>query len=72
MYGLESVGLIINTKTKNSLENSYYQDFMIIFKTFDKNILTICQFYFGYLPIELQKSLKQLNLLIGVKNMVRL
>ena len=65
MYGLESV--IINTKTKNSLENAYSQAFMKIFKTFDKNIISICQFNMGYLPIELQLVLKQLKFLIGVK-----
>ena len=65
MYGLESV--IINTKTKNSLENAYSQAFTKIFKTFDKNIISICQFNMGYLPIELQLVLKQLKFWIGVK-----
>ena len=40
---------------------------MKIFKTFYKRIVTLCQFNFGYLPIELQIVLKQLKFLIGIK-----
>ena len=66
MYGLESV--IINTKTKNSLENAYSRSlYENDLRRLTRIIISICQFNMGYLPIELQLVLKQLKFLIGVK-----
>jgi hypothetical protein len=46
-----------------SIDNAYSNAYMKIFYTFDKNVIRSCQFYFGYLPMELEIGLRSLNFL---------
>ena len=61
MFGAES--LLWNKKIIQSLENAYSQAFNKIFKTYDKRIIRECQFFMGYLPIELLLVVRKLNFL---------
>jgi len=46
-----------------SIENAYSLAFMKIFSTYNKEIVTMCQFYMGKLPIEMEIGVRRLNFL---------
>lgn len=59
LYGLESLHL---TKSDISLLSFPYNSvYMKLFATFDKSILTLCQFYCGQLPLAYIVDLRTLN-----------
>ena len=45
------------------IENAYSHAYMKIFKTFDKNVVSQCQFYMNKLPMELEIALRRLKFL---------
>jgi len=46
-----------------SVENAYSLAFMKIFSTYNKEIVTSCQFYMGKLPMEIEIAVWRLNFL---------
>ena len=61
LYALET--LCLNNKILNSLENAYNQAFFKIFSTYDKDVISQCQYYMGYLPIRLTSDIRKLTFL---------
>jgi hypothetical protein len=59
LYASES--LTWTKRLINSLDNAFSQAFYKIFNTFDKKIISQCQFYMGYLPMNLAVDLRKLN-----------
>lgn len=61
LYGLDCIEL---TKSLiQSLENSYSQLYSKLFHTFNKNIITHCQFYSGQVPVELKIANRRFSFL---------
>ena len=50
LYGADAVNL--TTKMTAGIENAYSHAYMKIFKTFDKNVVSQCQFYMKKLPMD--------------------
>ena len=50
LYGLEA--LMLNKADINTLSYPYNSVFMKLFKSFNKNIIMLCQYYCGELPLE--------------------
>ena len=48
LYGMDAIN--VNKKSLNSLNNAYNKMFFKVFKTYDKNIVNECLYYFGYRP----------------------
>jgi hypothetical protein len=59
LYALETLRL--SNKLLKSFENAYNQAFFKIFSTYDKNVVSHCQFYMGYLPIRLILDIRKLT-----------
>jgi len=47
----------------SSIENAYSLAFMKMISTYDKEIVTMCQFYMGKLPMEMEIGVRRLNFL---------
>jgi hypothetical protein len=59
LYGLESLKLY---KTDvNTLSHPYNSVYMKLFQSFDKTIITLCQFYCGEMPFEQLLHIRILN-----------
>jgi hypothetical protein len=61
LYAAESI--VWNKEMLKSFESAYSHAFMKIFKTFDITVVKQCQFYMGYLPIELKIVSKKITFL---------
>ena len=59
LYGLES--LHINKYDINSLSFPFDSVFMKLFSSFNKDVITLCQFYSGYLPLKFEIDKKTLR-----------
>ena len=59
LYGLEA--LMLNKADTNTLSYPYNSVFMKLFKSFNKNIITLCQYYCGELPLEYLLHSRNLN-----------
>jgi len=59
LYGLEA--LMLNKADINTLSYPYNSVFMKLFKSFNKNIITLCQFYCRELPLEYLLKSRNLN-----------
>jgi hypothetical protein len=61
LYAAES--LQWNRSMMRSFENAYSQAFIKMFKSYDKNVIQQCQYYMGYLTIELNIAFRKLTFL---------
>jgi len=59
LYGLEALNL--NKATRESLEFVFNSLFVKIFNIKDKEALSLCQWYMGYLPVSCVLDLKMIN-----------
>jgi hypothetical protein len=59
LYGLEA--LMLNKADINTLSYPYNSVFMKLFKSFNKNIIMLCQYYCGELPLEYLLHSRNLN-----------
>jgi hypothetical protein len=66
LFAAESISW--SKKSIRSLENAYNQSFYKIFKTFDKQSIEYCQYYMGYLPVQLLLNVRKLNFLTKVND----
>jgi len=61
LYGAEALNR--SKRMTASIENAYSHAFMNIFRTYNKEIVTSCQFYMGKLPMEMEIGVRRLNFL---------
>ena len=65
MYCLEA--LCLNATSLRSLDNLFFNALAKIFKTFDRNVLSQCLFYFNMLPLKINYYSRRVNFLIKLK-----
>jgi len=53
--------------TEASVEHAYSLAFMKVFKTYDKDVVTECQFYMGKLPMEMEIGVRALSAFMGYR-----
>lgn len=63
-FGMESISL--SKAQRANIDFVYNAQFSKLFHTFDKNIISQCQFYTGYLPASLLLDNRKLNFLINI------
>ena len=61
LYGLESLN--INKYDTNRLSFPFDSVFKKLFSSFNKDVITLCQFYLGYLPLKFEIDKKNLAFL---------
>ena len=64
LYALET--LCLSNKLINSIEIAYNQAFFKVFSTFDKDVVSQCQFYMGYLPLRTILDIRKLSFLTKI------
>ena len=66
LYGVDCVDL--SESMVRSLEQAYSQIYAKIFKTFNKDVISLCQYYMGQMPIQLKIANRKLNFLFSLKS----
>ena len=59
LYGLESCSLSVSQIEK--LAHPFNSVYTKLFSTFDKNVISLCQFYTGYLPLQYMLDLRMIR-----------
>ena len=65
MYCLEALNL--DKTSIRSIDNMFFNSFGKIFKSFDRNVLSCCLYYFNFVPLKLEYYNRRVNFLSKLK-----